>query len=151
MLASSIHEREDLELRRAPINPVTMETLGESRLLPSADGFELSLLSESLPWAYGAVMDLDRGLLFPGKQWIVAEFEAVHQSFGIGILNGRADDFHTRVEVPASSVPVEMWLHVSDPADTSRFVLQNWAEPLRSPNRLKALWVVSETLGKRAP
>lgn len=148
VLASSIHEREDLEIRRLPLNPIVLETHGESRMVATSEGFYLSLLSENKPWAYGAEMELDRGQLFPGKQWLVAEFEPVPQSFGIGILDGEAHNFMTRVEVPESPVPVEMWLHINDPADTSRLVLQNWAEPLQSPARLRALWVVRETFGQ---
>jgi hypothetical protein len=146
VLASSIHDRDDLDVRPIPINPVTVECLGECRLSPTAEGFELVIHPEALPWAYGAVMDLDKGQWFSGVQWIVAEFEPVYQSFGVGVLNAVGDGFQTRTEVPASRVPVEIWLHIHDAKDTSRLILQNWAEPVRTPARLKALWVVRETL-----
>ncbi|MDB5459539.1 MAG: hypothetical protein JWO72_1280, partial [Caulobacteraceae bacterium] len=61
-------------------------------------------------------------------------------------LDGEAHDFQTRHEVPASAVPVEMWLHIHDPADTSRLVIQNWTDPLREPARLKRLWIVRSAL-----
>jgi hypothetical protein len=147
VLASSMRDREDLEIRALPINPVTMEVLGESRLQATDEGFELSLLSEPLPWAYGAVMDIDKGLLFSARQWIVAEFEATSAPFGLGVLNSSGDGFQIRTEVPASAVPVEIWLHLTHPQDVSRLVLQNWAEPLAAPVRLKALWIVRETIG----
>ncbi len=141
VLTTSIHERDDLELRPVPLNPVTMQSIGESRMHPVADGaYEMSVLPERSPWAFGAAMDLDRGLMFSGKQWIVAEFDEVHQGFGVGILDAEGHDFTTRNEIVASAVPVELWLHVHAPDEVSKFVIQNWTDPLREPARLKKLW-----------
>jgi hypothetical protein len=123
---------------------VTIDLHGECRLEPTDDAFVVSFLPPDIPWAYGAEVELDRGLLYSGKQWVVAEFGPTAQGFGIGILDGQRDQFHVRTEVPASTVPVEIWLHVTDPADVSRLIVQNWLVPLRDPNRLKALWVVRE-------
>jgi hypothetical protein len=150
VMVSSMHDRDDLEVRQLTLNPVTVQTIGECRMVASEDGYELSIHPESIPWAYGAVIELDKGMLFPGKQWVVAEFEPVHQPFGIGILDGAADQFQTRTETPISSVPVEIWLHIHDPRDTSKIVIQNWAEPLRAPNRLKSMWIVRETFSHGA-
>ena len=144
VLTTSIHERDDLELRPVPLNPITMQSIGETRMHPVSDGYEMSILPENAPWAFGAVMELDRGLVFPGKQWIVAEFDAVHHAFGIGVMDAEMHDFQTRNEVPASVAPVEMWLHIHDPEDISRLVIQNWTEPLRDPVRLKKLWLARE-------
>ena len=47
--------------------------------------------------------------------------------------------------MPPSPVTVEMWLHIHDPADTSRMILQNWTDPLRAPVHLKRMWVVRES------
>ncbi len=47
-----------------------------------------------------------------------------------------------------SAVPVEIWLHVHDPANISKVMVQNWANPLNGPARLKALWVVRQKLGR---
>lgn len=150
VMVSSMHDRDDLEVRQLPLNPVTVQTIGECRMEPTEDGYELSIHPEALPWAYGAVIELDKGQLYAGKQWLVAEFDPVHQPFGVGILDGAADQFHTRTEVPISSVPAEIWLHINNPADTSKMIIQNWAEPLRAPNRLKALWIVRESIHRDA-
>jgi hypothetical protein len=150
VMVSSMHDRDDLEVRQLTLNPVTVQTMGECRMTPTEDGYELSIHPEALPWAYGAVIDLDKGDLFAGKQWLVAEFDPVNQPFGVGILDGQADQYQTRTEIPISAVPVEIWLHIHDPADTSRMIIQNWAEPLRAPNRLKALWIVRETISQEA-
>jgi hypothetical protein len=145
VLTTSIHERDDLELRPVPLNPITMQSIGESRMHPIAGGsYEMAVLPEASPWAFGAVMVLDRGLMFPGRQWVVAEFDEAHQGFCVGILDAEGHDFQTRNEVPASSVPVEMWLHVHAPDDISRFVIQNWTDPLREPVRLKRLWIARD-------
>lgn len=146
VLTSSIHDRDDLDMRPIPMSPVTIDLHGECRLEPTADAYELSVLPPDVPWAYGAEVELDRGLLYSGKQWVVAEFGPLAESFGIGILDGRRDQFHTRTETPVSQVPVEIWLHISDAADVSRLIVQNWINPLRDPQRLKALWVVRERI-----
>jgi hypothetical protein len=65
-------------------------------------------------------------------------------------LNGPRDDFHVRTEVPIATVPVEIWLHITDPADISRLIVQNWLAPLRSPQRVKALWIVRQRIEFRA-
>jgi hypothetical protein len=150
VLTTSIHERDDLELRPLPINPITVRSIGESRMHIVEDRYEMDLLPERSPWAFACVMDLDRGLMFPGPQWLVAEFEQVHQSFGFGIQDADEHEFHTRNEVPPSSVPVEMWLHIADPDAVSRMVVQNWSDPMREPARLKRMWFAREALRKAA-
>jgi hypothetical protein len=150
VLGTSIHDRDDLELRPVPMTPVTVERFGESRLNPTDDAYEILIHPESAAWAYGASIELDASLLFPGKQWVVAEFAPIGEPLGIGILDRAGDTFQTRTDLPASNVPVEMWLHIHDPADVSRVMLQNWANPLKAPARLRALWVVRERLGKAA-
>ena len=149
VLASSIHDRDDVDIRAIPMTPVTIDLHGECRLQPTDDAFQVSFLPPEIPWAYGAEVELDRGLLYSGKQWVVAEFGPTAQTFGIGILDGRRDQFHVRTEVPVSAVPVEIWLHINDPADTSRLIVQNWLLPLREANQLRALWVVRERLELR--
>jgi len=144
VLTSSIHDRDDLDIRAIPMTPVTIDLHGECRLTPTEDAYEVSFLPPDAPWAYGAEVELDRSLLYSGKQWVVAEFGPTVQSFGIGILDGRRDQFHARTEVPVSAVPVEIWLHITDAADVSLLIVQNWLEPLRDPACLKALWVVRE-------
>jgi hypothetical protein len=149
VLGTSIHDRDDLELRRVPITPVTVERFAETRLQPAADGhYLLSILPDALPWAYGAAIELDAALMFPERQWIVAEFEAVPEAFGVGVLDRGAEGFQSRTELPISAVPVEIWLHVHAPKDVSKVMVQNWAKPLNGPARLKALWVARQKLGR---
>ena len=148
VLGTSIHDRDDLDRRPVPLTPVTVERMGQTRLTPTEDGFEVSVLPEHDPWAYGASIELDAGLLYSGKQWVVAEFAPIAEPFGIGVLNRGSDGFQTRTDLPISQVPVEIWLHIHDAADVSRVNIQNWANPLKAPARLKAMWVVRERLGK---
>jgi hypothetical protein len=151
VLGTSIHDRDDLDLRRVPITPVTVERFAETRLQPADEGrYGLSILPDSLPWAYGAAIELDAALMFPGPQWIVAEFEAVPEAFGVGVLDRSSETFQSRTEMPISAVPVEIWLHIHDAANVSKVMVQNWANPLNGPARLKALWVVRQKLGRTA-
>jgi hypothetical protein len=147
VLGTSIHDRDDLETRRVPITPVTVERFAETRLQPAGEHYHVSILPDSVPWAYGAAIELDASLMFPGRQWVVAEFEAVPEPFGIGVLDRSAQTFQTRTEMPLSTVPVEIWLHVHDAADVSKVMVQNWAKPMNGPARLKALWVARQRLG----
>jgi hypothetical protein len=147
VLGTSIHDRDDLEMRRVPITPITVERFAETKLQPDGDHYQLSILPDALPWAYGAAVELDAALMFPGRQWVVAEFSGSPEPFGIGVLNRVGESFQTRTEMPLSQVPVEIWLHVHDAADVSKVMVQNWAKPMNGPARLKALWVVRQRLG----
>jgi hypothetical protein len=145
VMTTSLHDREDLEIRKVPLNPMTIQAVGQSHIHLINGAYEVHFQPDNAAWAYGAVMEMDRGLMFPGKQWLVAEFDAVHQGFAIGVLDAEGQAFLTRAEVPPSPVTVEMWLHIHDPADTSRLVIQNWTDPLRAPVHLKRMWVVRES------
>lgn len=148
VLGTSIHDRDDLELRPVPLTPMTVERWGESRLIPTEDAYHLAILPEGMAWAYGASIELDASLLFQGKQWVVAEFAPIGEAFGVGVLNRSSETFQTRTDLPVSQVPVEIWLHIHDPSEAHRLMIQNWANPLKAPARLKAVWVVRERLGK---
>lgn len=147
VLTTPLKDREDLEVRHVPLNPMTVQSVGETQMHLINGAYELHFQPDGSPWAYGAIMEMDRGLMFPGKQWLVAEFDAAHQGFAIGVLDAEGREFQTRAEVPASPVTVEMWLHIHDPSDTSRMVIQNWTDPLRAPVHLKRLWLARETQG----
>ena len=148
MLGTSIHDRDDLEMRRVPVTPITVERFAETKLQPDGEHYQISILPDALPWAYGAAIELDAALMFPGRQWVVAEFAGSPEPFGIGVLNRAGESFQTRTEMPLSQVPVEIWLHVHDAADVSKVMVQNWAKPMNGPARLKALWVVRQRLGR---
>jgi hypothetical protein len=148
VLGTSFHDRDDLEVQAIPITPVTVERFNETRLVPVEGGYNVSIMPDPIPWAYGASIEVDAALLYPGRQWIVAEFARTPEAFGIGVLSRSGDGFQTRTEMPISDVPVEIWMHIHDPADVSRVMVQNWATPLNGAALLQSLWVVRQRLGR---
>jgi hypothetical protein len=50
VLGTSIHDRDDLELRPVPLSPMTVERWGETRLVPADQGYHIAILPENAPW-----------------------------------------------------------------------------------------------------
>ena len=99
-----------------------------------------------LPTALGPTVyksDLDGLDLFSGPQWLVLEFPPITEVFGIGLLD-KSDNFLTRMQVPVSAVPIEVWLHVPDPTQLLSVIIQNWISPLAADILIRSLWVVRE-------
>jgi hypothetical protein len=141
----SIHDREDVEKRELALDQTHLA--GES----SRASDRLSILPPAQPWAFGANRSFGPNELFPGEQWIVLEFERAYGSYGVGILH-RDGDFMTRMEAPASELPMELWLHIRRPEDAVGIVIQNWARASTEPAVLRKIWAVriAQSLEKTA-
>ncbi len=142
-IVTSIDARDDLERERITLLAERIGLEGRSRLVDDDGRLSVAVRPPESAWAYGVRINLDETELLAGPQWIVLEFPPVAEAFGIGLLD-RDDDFLARMQVPASAVPVEAWLHVPDPAMVGALVVQNWVAPLAAEILLRRAWTVRE-------
>ncbi len=144
VLSVSMHDRDDLEIRRIPLTRERQLMDSDVDYLEDDDGPYLRFRTPDGPWAYTLKFSFEPGELFGGEQWIVAEIEGVPKSIGLGLLKVGERDFITRIESPVTDAMMELWLHTDDPRQTGAWILQNWSNPIDSPVVLRGLSVVRQ-------
>ena len=144
VLSTSMHDREDLEVRKIPLTRDRQLMESEVVYLEDEDGPHLRFRTPDTPWAYTLKFAFQEGELFPGEQWVVAEIEGVSKSIGLGLLTHGETDFITRVESPVTAGMMELWLHTDDPKATGSWILQNWSNPINDPVVLRGLSIVRQ-------
>ncbi|CAN5248175.1 hypothetical protein BH09PSE2_BH09PSE2_02050 [soil metagenome] len=142
VLSISMHDREDLEIRKIPLTRERQVMDSDVDYLEDDDGPYLRFRTPDGPWAYTLKFAFEPGELFGGEQWIVAEIEGVSKSVGLGLLTPDERGFITRAESPVTTGMMELWLHTDDPKRTGAWILQNWANPVEDPVVLRGLSIV---------
>lgn len=142
-IITSMYARDDLERKRLTLVSERIGLEGRSRLVEDEGQLAVAVRPPESAWAYGVQIRLDGRDLFPGPQWVVLEFPPITEAFGIGLLD-KSDNFLTRMQVPVSAVPVEVWLHVPDPTQLLSVIVQNWISPIDSDIMLGRVWIVQE-------
>ena len=132
-IVTSIDARDDLEREPITLLAERIGLEGRSRLVDDDGRLSVAVRPPESAWAYGVRINLDETELLAGPQWIVVEFPPVAEAFGIGLLD-REDNFLARMQVPASAVPVEAWLHVPDPAVVGALDRAELGRPARRRN-----------------
>jgi hypothetical protein len=141
---ASIHEWDDLMINQVPLTPERVQISGETMFITEDGKWVLAILPENVSWVYGASIRLDTLDLFAGQQWVVLEFGALTEGIGAGLVNKPGTSFQVQRQIPASQIPVEVWLPIEDPHDLSSVVIRNGAEPCLSGALLRKVWVVEE-------
>jgi hypothetical protein len=144
VISTSIHDRENFERKRIQLTSERILLAGESQLVEHNGEPALTILPPAAPWAYGARIRLDPTDLLPPPLSLVLEFTPLPAVLGVGLLDGA--EFSTRVEVPRSEAPVELWLHLQDSGRRLDLVIQNWTQPCTSETLLLRIWAVRERI-----
>jgi hypothetical protein len=140
---SSIHEREDIDQREIELRS-RVQLIGDSSFIELDEEPALSIFPDRRPWAYGAALQLSEADAAFGPQWVVLEFASCESELGAGVLNEQLDGFTSRMEIPISTRPVEVWLHVAG-SSAPRVIVQNWTHATPSPIILRKAWMAKET------
>ena len=137
---SSIHVRKDLVRRE--LNIRLHMTSSEAPFRDAATG-ALSFLPSPQPWAFIASRDLLPSEMFEGPHWVVLEFASLHGSFGVGLLD-REGQWISRLELPRTSRPIEVWLRISELSSLKGFAIQNWQAGNEEAAMLHTAWIARE-------
>ena len=140
----SIHDRDDLDVNQISLTPERTQFFGETSFVVENGEAILSIVPAQVSWAYGASILLDTSDLFSDRQWVVLELGALAEAIGAGLINKLGTRFQVERLIPASQIPIEVWLPIGDPHDLSSVVIRNGAEPSSSRALLRKVWVVEE-------
>jgi hypothetical protein len=141
---ASIHEWDDLMINQVPLTSERVQLAGETSFVTENGEQVLAILPEKVSWVYGVSIRLDASDLFSGRQWAVLELGALTEVIGAALVNKLGTGFQVDRLIPASQIPVEVWLPIEDPHDLSSVVIRNGAEPCLSGALLRKVWVIKE-------